>query len=70
MRQPEPEPALRVLASLGESLRYSLTLPPTHGQVCVPRQWLHDWLTQVQVALLLLDPEGTSGKERFYGLAD
>ena len=53
----EPTPALRILASLGESLRYSLAVPrDATGQVCLPQQWLRDWLTQAQVALALLAP--------------
>jgi hypothetical protein len=53
---PEPVPALHILASLDESLQYSLGLPSADGQVCLPQQWLRDWLTQAQVALALLDP--------------
>ena len=53
----EPAPALRVLASLGESLQYSLGLPSAEGQVCLPQQWLRDWCTQAHVALQLLDPD-------------
>ena len=59
---PEPAPAIRVLASLGESLRYSLTLPPTQGQVCLPQQWLKDWCVQAQITLQLLDPDGPQRK--------
>ena len=51
-----PPPALHILASLGESLQYSLGLPSAAGQVCVPQQWLRDWHTQAQVALALLAP--------------
>ena len=40
MRQPEPGPALCVLASLGESFQFALGLPVEGGRVAVPAQWL------------------------------
>ena len=63
MPQREPVPALRVLASLEASLRFALALPVDGGRVAVPQQWLQDWYVQAQITLLLLDPEGRSGKE-------
>ena len=57
---PEPVPALHILASLGESLQYSLGLPSAEGQVCLPQQWLRDWHTQAQVALALLESTGAA----------
>ena len=64
MNEPLLVPALDVLASLGESLSYSLGLPVQDGYSAVPRQWLTDWHMQAKLVLELLDPRGRSGKER------
>ena len=62
MREPLLVPALAVLASLGESLAYSLALPVEGGYSVVPRQWLTDWCVQAQLVLELLTPEGPQRK--------
>ena len=62
MHKPLLVPALAVLASLGESLQYSLGLPVQDGHSAVPRQWLRDWAVQAQLVLELLTPEGPQRK--------